>query len=161
MANSAFERNDGDQVNDVRKSAASAQSSQGGVEADLQTLGQLMRAMSQGFRRLYKEQLGYGPGTVSCYLIERKLLVWVEGGVSKLERMLVKSSTHPGTALRPAITRRLREPIAELVYETLKVSAVTVLTDTAYESECTAWVVLLSEKPKMRRKVRYSDQDEE
>ena len=116
----------------------------------LQTAGQLMRTTSQDLQRLYREQLGHNPRKISCHLKDDKLFIWVEGSISRIERVVADSSDGEAQVIRSAIKNSLYKQIADIVENNLKVDVVTLVTDTCYKQECTIWAVLLTEAPKVR-----------
>ncbi|MEL6160824.1 MAG: Na-translocating system protein MpsC family protein [Cyanobacteria bacterium J06554_11] len=116
----------------------------------LPTVGQLMRTVSQKLLRLYREQLNHTPKDITCYLFSNKLVVWVDGGITDVEKRLVEAGSERLSAAREALNNLLKPKIARVVEGCTDVGVVTLMMDTCYEQNCTVIVVLLAGQPQTR-----------
>lgn len=116
----------------------------------LQTAGQLMRKVSQDLQRLYGTLFNHSPKKVTCHLIADKLLVWMEGSISSIEKIVRDHESDSIQGVRAAIDQKIHAHITQIVENALQVKVVVVMTDTSYEQECTGWIVQLSEAPEVR-----------
>ena len=121
-----------------------------GTDDMLPTIGQLTRATAQAIQRFYKEKLSHSPRRVTCYLLGDKLFVWAEGSLTKVERLLSQIEGDKAEKLRQSIDRTVRQELLETIEQQLKVEAITLLTDTCQQHNCTTVVVLLAQQPTVR-----------
>ncbi|MEL6453283.1 MAG: Na-translocating system protein MpsC family protein [Cyanobacteria bacterium J06623_5] len=119
-------------------------------ENGLPTVGQLMRTVSQKLFGLYREQLSHVPDNVSCHLFSNKLVVWVDGSVTDVEKRLAEMGSERLELVREAFDEIFSPKIIALVERCLQVDVVTLMSDTCYEQRCTSLMLLLAEHPRVR-----------
>ncbi|MEO0706204.1 MAG: Na-translocating system protein MpsC family protein [Cyanobacteria bacterium J06649_5] len=119
-------------------------------ETPLPTVGQLMRAVSQGIENLYKERLGSRPERVTCDLLSKRLVVWVEGGLTPVEKLLFEKGDSKAQALCLTIDKLMQEPIASAIEQQLSVKVIAIISDTCYKHDYTGMIAQLSDHPAVR-----------
>lgn len=120
------------------------------AEMQLPTTGELMRSVSQSVQRLYRDELGHRTERVTCNLVADKLLIWIEGSVNSVTRLLRRKAAVDVQPLHDALQQVIHQRVACIVEEQLKVEVITLVSDTCYEKECTGLIVWLSKLPAVR-----------
>ncbi|MGB3137910.1 MAG: DUF2294 domain-containing protein [Nodosilinea sp.] len=119
--------------------------------AQLPTLGQLQRNLTQQFQRLYREKLNHTPGKITCQILDEKLLFIIEDSVTKPEQLLVnEGQAELAEKVRNDLANALRSPIIEMVETILERQVVDILTDATLTTGRTSVVIILSKPPKVR-----------
>ncbi|MEL6605240.1 MAG: Na-translocating system protein MpsC family protein [Cyanobacteria bacterium J06614_10] len=119
-------------------------------ESSLPTVGQLMRMVSQKLLGLYRSQLNHVPESITCHLFSNKLIVWVDGSVTDVEKRLAEIGSTRLKVVRETFDRLFKPQIVALIEHCLQVDVITLMSDTCYEQGCTSLTVLLSEHPRVR-----------
>jgi uncharacterized protein YbcI len=114
------------------------------------TRGQVERALSQQFQKLYRERLGHSTGKVSCRLFDNKLIILVENSLTQPEQLLLKNgSSRKVEELHTDLAQLMRPQLVDLVESMLGLEVVDLLSDTTLETARTGLVVILSDRPEM------------
>lgn len=119
-------------------------------QKQLPTAGELMRSVSQSVQRLYRDELNHRTERVTSSLVADKLVIWIEGSVNSVTRLLRREATEGVQTLHNALRQLIRRRIVQIVEEQLQVKVVTLVSDTCYEQECTGLIVCLSDLPAVR-----------
>lgn len=119
-------------------------------DKDLPTIGQLMRATSQGVQRLYRTQVGHAPSRVTCHIASDKLMIWAENSVTRIEKLLYQFDREQLERVHQVVDSVCRPQLVEIIEQTLGVKVEALICDTCYEKECTGVVALLSAQPQVR-----------
>lgn len=120
------------------------------AKTQLPTAGELMRSVSQSVQRLYRDELDHRTERITCNLVADKLVIWIEGSVNSVTRLLRREAAENSQALHNALQQVIHQRVAQIVEEQLRVDVITLVSDTCYQKECTGLVVWLSALPTMR-----------
>ena len=119
-------------------------------EKRLPTTGELMRSVSQAVQRLYRDELTHKTERVTCNLVADKLVIWIEGSVNSVVRLLRREAKSDVHTLSNALQQVVHQRVVEIVEAQLQVKVITLVSDTCYDKECTGLIVWLSELPDVR-----------
>ena len=119
-------------------------------QKQLPTTGELMRSVSQSVQRLYRDELDHRIERVTSNLVADKLVIWIEGSVNSVTRLLRRESVEGIQILHNALRQIIHQRVAQIVEEQLQVKVVALVSDTCYEQECTGLIVCLSDLPAVR-----------
>lgn len=121
------------------------------TETSLPTIGELMRAVSQSIQRLYRDELDHRTERVTCNLVADKLVIWIEGSVNSVTRLLRQEAAGADVqVLYNALQQVIHQRVAQIVERHLQVEVTTLVSDTCYNKECTGLIVWLSALPTVR-----------
>ena len=118
--------------------------------AQIPTAGELMRSVSQSVQRFYREELDHKTERVTCNLVADKLIIWIEGSVNSVTRLLRRQSAADIQSLHDVLQQVIHQRVATIVENQLQVKVITLVSDTCYEKECTGLIVWLSALPTVR-----------
>ena len=119
-------------------------------QKQLPTTGELMRSVSQSVQRLYRDELDHRIERVTSNLVADKLVIWIEGSVNSITRLLRREAAEGVQSLHNTLRQVIHQRVAQIVEEQLQVKVITLVSDTCYEQECTGLIVCLSELPAVR-----------
>mgnify|MGYP001797686105 CR=1 FL=1 len=122
----------------------------------LPTVGQLMRSTSQAIERVYREQIDQRPGSVKCTLLNEKVVVWIEGSMTPLEKLLYQEDEKKAQLLCNTIDKLLYPYLVNAIAQTLGVEVVTLISGTNYANDCTGIIAQLDKCPSVRPSTRKS-----
>ena len=117
----------------------------------LPTYKQLEKDLSLKIKALYDLEINFAPRKVTCKLFSRYLAIVIDEALSPLEKSLLDRG-------KKELIARLREEtfiifqakLSEIIEEMVGVQTIEILTDTAFGSNKTGTLVVLSESPKVR-----------
>jgi uncharacterized protein YbcI len=109
------------------------------------TRGKLERSLSQGIQALYRSQLGQQTSQVLCHLLDNKLIIVIENGVTQPEKLLAQNGQQD-LALQ---VRSQLESVLEFK-EVLGVGVTDLLSDATLETGRTGTIAILESPPKVR-----------
>ena len=116
------------------------------------TRGQLERQLSQNLQSIYRQQFGHTTGKITCNLLVDKVAIIAEDTVIKLERVLLDNDrAELAGELRSAINNIFKAQITQTVAELMQVEVVDIVYDFALSSGCLGALVLLNNKPHVRK----------
>ena len=116
----------------------------------LPTNGELMRSVSQAVQRLYRDELTHKTERVTCNLVADKLVIWIEGSVNSVVKLLRREAQSDVQALSNTLQQVIHQRVVDIVEDQLQVKVITLVSDTCYEKDCTGLIVWLAALPDTR-----------
>ena len=115
------------------------------------TRGKLERTLSQGIQALYRSQLGHTTSQALCNLLDNKLIIVVENGLTQPEKLLAQNG-HQDLALqvRTQLESLLELQLKELIQKVLGVGVTDLLRDATLETGRTGTIAILDSAPQVR-----------
>jgi len=115
------------------------------------TRGKLERSLSQGIQALYRSQLGQQTSQAVCHLLDNKLMIIIENGLTQPEKLLAQNG-HQDLALqvRSQLESVLELQLKDLIKEVLGVGVTDLLSDATLETGRTGTIAILDSAPKVR-----------
>ncbi|MBE9059535.1 Na-translocating system protein MpsC family protein [cf. Phormidesmis sp. LEGE 11477] len=123
---------------------ASIGSSSAPDEQALSIADELLPIIAAAIEQLYKERLGKPPQQVNCDLLSNRLVVWIEGSITPVERFLFEEGTREAQQLCFTVDALMYRHIAALIERHLNVKVITMIADTCYQQSCTGLIAKLS-----------------
>src|SRR6476620_4406214 len=115
------------------------------------TRGKLERTLSQGIQALYRSQLGHTTSQALCNLLDNKLIIVVENGLTQPEKLLAQNGQEDlALQVRTQLESVLELPLKELIQKVLGVGVTDLLRDATLETGCTGTVAILDSAPQVR-----------
>ena len=115
------------------------------------TRGKLERSLSQGIQALYRSQLGLQTSHAVCHLLDNKLIIVIENGVTQPEKLLAQNGNQDlALQVRSQLESVLELQLKDLIKEVLGVRVTDLLTDATLETGRTATIAILEYAPKFR-----------
>lgn len=117
----------------------------------LPTYKQIEKDLSLKIKALYDLEINLAPRKVNCKLFSRYLAIVMDEALSPLEKSLLdRGNKELVTRLRKETFLIFRPKLSELIEEIVGVKIIEILSDTAFGSNKTGTLVVLSELPKVR-----------
>ncbi|MBE9060443.1 Na-translocating system protein MpsC family protein [cf. Phormidesmis sp. LEGE 11477] len=117
------------------------------TENRLPITDELLKSITAAIEQLYKERLGQPPQQVSCDLLDSRLVIWVEGSITPVERLLFLEKALEAQRVCFTVDRLMHRQLVSLIERRLNVRVVTMVADTCYEQGCTGLIAKLSSSP--------------
>lgn len=115
------------------------------------TSGKLERTLSQRIQALYRSVLGHQPTQAICNLLDNKLIVVIENGITLPEILLAKNGQQDlASQVRSELESVLESQLKNLIEEVLGVAVTDLLSDSTLETGRTATIAILASPPKIR-----------
>lgn len=115
------------------------------------TRGKLERSLSQGIQALYRSQLGQETSQVLCHLLDNKLIIVIENGVTHPEKLLLENGQEDlALQVRSQLESILELPLKDLIKDVLGVGVTDLLSDATLETGRTGTIAILESPPKVR-----------
>ncbi|MGD1895898.1 MAG: Na-translocating system protein MpsC family protein [Phormidesmis sp.] len=108
------------------------------------TASELIETVSRAIKQLYKERLGKAPLLVTCNLLADRLVIWIEGSITPVEKLLFADGTPEAKSLCFTVDNIMRQHLTDVIERHLNVDVVTMIADTCYEHDCTGAIAKLS-----------------
>lgn len=119
--------------------------------AQLPSVGELERGLSQDIQASYRRLLGSQPQRVICHLFGNCIGIVIEQSVTALEKLLAgQDGDGLVRQVRQKVDDAFREEIFRLVKQRMGVEAKSVLLETSLDSGTTGSLVVLVSLPKVR-----------
>ena len=109
-----------------------------------------MRSVSQAVHRLYRDELSHKVSRVTCNMMSDKLVIWIEGSVTSVGRILYQQEETDTQSLCAALQKVVHQSVVDIIEHELGVEVITLVSDTCYMKECTGLIAWLSECPAVR-----------
>ncbi|MEG3920105.1 DUF2294 domain-containing protein [Microcoleus sp. T3_A4] len=115
------------------------------------TRGKLERTLSQGIQALYRSQLGHQTSQALCNLLDNKLIIVIENGLTEPEKLLAQNGQHDlALQVRAQLESVLELPLKELIQKVLGVGVTDLLRDATLETGRTGTIAILDSAPQFR-----------
>ncbi|MEG4211792.1 DUF2294 domain-containing protein [Microcoleus sp. S13_B4] len=115
------------------------------------TRGKLERTLSQGIQALYRSQLGHQTSQALCNLLDNKLIIVIENGLTQPEKLLAQNGQHDlALQVREQLQSVLELLLKDLIKEVLGVGVTDWLSDATLETGRTGTIAILDSAPKVR-----------
>ncbi|MEG4022678.1 DUF2294 domain-containing protein [Microcoleus sp. S13C4] len=115
------------------------------------TRGKLERTLSQGIQALYRSQLGHQTSQALCNLLDNKLIIVIENGLTQPEKLLAQNGQHDlALQVREQLQSVLELLVKDLIKEVLGVGVTDWLSDATLETGRTGTIAILDSAPKVR-----------
>lgn len=115
------------------------------------TRGKLERTLSQGIQALYRSQLGHSTSQALCNLLDNKLIIVVENGLTQPEKLLAQNGQEDlALEVRTQLESLLELPLKELIQKVLGVGVIDLLRDATLETGRTGTIAILDSAPQVR-----------
>ena len=115
------------------------------------TRGKLERSLSQGIQALYRSKLGQPTSQVVCHLLDNKLIIVVENGLTQPEKLLAENGQEDlALQVRSQLESVLELQLKELIKDVLGVAVTDLLSDATLETGRTGTIVILESAHKVR-----------
>jgi len=115
------------------------------------TRGKLERTLSQGIQALYRSQLGHSTSQALCNLLDNKLIIVVEDGLTQPEKLLAQNGQEDlALQVRTQLESLLELPLKELIQKVLGVGVTDLLRDATLETGRTGTIAILDSAPQVR-----------
>ncbi|WP_333302591.1 MULTISPECIES: DUF2294 domain-containing protein [unclassified Microcoleus] len=115
------------------------------------TRGKLERTLSQGIQALYRSQLGHPTSQALCNLLDNKLIIVVENGLTQPEKLLAQNGQEDlALQVRTQLESVLELPLKELIQKVLGVGVTDLLRDATLETGRTGTIAILDSAPQVR-----------
>ncbi|MEG3987241.1 DUF2294 domain-containing protein [Microcoleus sp. S28C3] len=115
------------------------------------TRGKLERSLSQRIQALYRSQLGQQTSQPLCHLLDNKLIIIMENGVTKPEKLLAENGQQDlAGQVRTQLESVLEGQLKDLIKEVLGVAVTDLLSDATLETGRTGTIAILESAPKVR-----------
>ncbi|MEG4279094.1 DUF2294 domain-containing protein [Microcoleus sp. MON1_C1] len=115
------------------------------------TRGKLERTLSQGIQALYRSQLGHSTSQALCNLLDNKLIIVVENGLTQPEKLLAENGQQDlALQVRTQLESLLELPLKELIQKVLGVGVIDLLRDATLETGRTGTIAILDSAPQVR-----------
>lgn len=124
-------------------SATTPKNSSPTEENSLPISDELLKVLTAAIEQLYKERLGKPPQQVNCNLLSDRLVVWIEGSITPVEKLLFAEGTYAARKLCFTVDELMYRQITRLIERHLGVSVTVVVADTCYKHNCTGMIAQL------------------
>jgi uncharacterized protein YbcI len=115
------------------------------------TRGKLERSLSQGIQALYRSQLGQERSQVVCHILDNKLIIVIENGLTQPEKLLAQNGQEDlALQVRSQLESVLELQVKDLIKEILGVGVTDLLSDATLETGRTGTIAILESAPKVR-----------
>ena len=115
------------------------------------TRGKLERTLSQGIQALYRSQLGPSTSQTLCNLVDNKLIIVVENGLTQPEKLLAENGQQDlALQVRTQLESLLELPLKDLIQKVLGVGVIDLLRDATLETGRTGTIAILDSAPQVR-----------
>ncbi|MEG4349356.1 DUF2294 domain-containing protein [Microcoleus sp. LAD1_D5] len=115
------------------------------------TRGKLERTLSQGIQALYRSQLGHPTSQALCNLLDNKLIIVIENGLTQPEKLLAQNGQQDlALQVRTQLESVLELSLKDLIKEVLGVGVTDLLRDATLETGRTGTIAILESAPKIR-----------
>jgi len=115
------------------------------------TRGKLERTLSQGIQALYRSQLGPSTSQTLCNLVDNKLIIVVENGLTQPEKLLAENGQQDlALQVRTQLESLLELPLKDLIQKVLGVGVIDLLRDATLETGRTGTIAILASAPQVR-----------
>ncbi|MEG4573010.1 DUF2294 domain-containing protein [Microcoleus sp. N3A4] len=115
------------------------------------TRGKLERSLAQGIQALYRSLLGHQTSQALCNLLDNKLIIVIENGLTQPEKLLAQNGQEDlALQVRTQLESALELPLKELIQKILGVGVTDLLSDATLETGRTGTIAILEYPPKFR-----------
>ncbi|MEG3907900.1 DUF2294 domain-containing protein [Microcoleus sp. Pol12B5] len=115
------------------------------------TRGKLERTLSQGIQALYRSQLGHQTSQALCNLLDNKLIIVIENGLTQPEKLLAQNGQQDlALQVRTELESVMELPLKELIQKVLGVGVTDLLRDATLETGRTGTIAILDSAPQVR-----------
>ncbi len=120
------------------------------MDRETPTRGQLERTLAQRLQALYREQLGQQPSRVTCQILDQKIVILLEGAITKPEQVLVgRQQEELARQVRADLDQALQPQIKALIEEIFQVPVVDLLSDATLETGRSGMIAILQQRPEV------------
>ncbi|MEG4633626.1 DUF2294 domain-containing protein [Microcoleus sp. AR_TQ3_B6] len=121
------------------------------------TRGKLERSLSQAIQALYRSQLGQQMSQALCHLLDNKLIIIIENGITQPEKLLAQNGQQDlALQVRAQLESVLEVQLKDLIKEVLGVGVTDLLSDATLETGRTGTIAILESAPKFRESTSKS-----
>ncbi len=121
------------------------------MQTSTPTRGQLERTLTQRIQSLYRTQLGHGPSQVTCHLLDDKIVIVLEGSITRPEQLLVDAGKEKqAEQLREDLDEALQPGLRELIEEVVEVPVIDLISSATLETGRTGTIAVLADSPRVR-----------
>jgi uncharacterized protein YbcI len=115
------------------------------------TRGKLERSLSQAIQALYRSQLGQQMSPALCHLLDDKLIIIIENGITQPEKLLAQNGQQDlALQVRAQLESVLEVQLKDLIKDVLGVGVTDLLSDATLETGRTGTIAILESAPKVR-----------
>lgn len=115
------------------------------------TRGQLQRTLSQRLQTLYREQLGHQPEQITCQIFDEKIVIVLDGSISKPEQLLAENGQNDLVKqVREDLEIALRPKVQALIEDVVGVPVLDLLSDSTLETGRQGIIAILKAPPPVR-----------
>lgn len=117
----------------------------------LPTQAQAERDICHRIQALYRDQLGHRPSKVECQLFDEKLMVIIDGSITRPEQVLTQEGQETlAEQVRSQLNEALQAQLKTIIQEVLGVSVLDLLSDATLETGRTGIIAVLASSPSVR-----------
>lgn len=118
------------------------------MDLETQTRGQMERTLSQRVQALYRMQLGQQPSRVQCQIFDGKVVIVLEGSITKTEQVLVANGQENlAEQVRDDLDKAFNPQLTQLIQEVIGIEVVDVLTDATLKTGRMGTIAVLADTP--------------
>ena len=142
--------------NALSQPSASATESSNSLTAqgiDIPIADELIEDLIMAIEQLYLERLNHSPQRVNCDLLANRLVVWIEGSITPVEKLLFSEETPESRRVCFRLDQLMNRQLVALIERHLNLRVVTVVADTCYEYGCTGLIAKLTSTTKIEDKI--------
>lgn len=120
-------------------------------ESSIPIADDLIKELTAAIKQLYIERLNQPPEQVRCNLLSDRLVVWIEGSITPVDKLIFSEGTSEAQRMCFRVNQLMYRQLIAMIERYLNVNVVTVVSDTCYESGCTGLIAKLSLSSKVGR----------
>lgn len=121
------------------------------MDTKLPTQAQAERDLCHRIQALYRDQLGHRPSKVQCQLFEEKLMIIIDGSITRPEQVLTQEGQEAlAEQVRSQLNGAIQAQLKTLIEEVLNVSVLDLLSDATLETGRTGIIAVLADSPSVR-----------
>ena len=123
--------------------------------AEIPTIKQLERAVSQAFLALYRSKIGHSPGQVTCMIFKNYLVIVIEEALTPLEvTMIEQDQTELLAEVRQEIHEVFKPHLKQLIEKIADKEVIDLICKLNIDSSRLIEIAVMDEAPIVRRKYR-------